>query len=396
MVEVTGFEPAAPTSLTWCANRAALHLVRQQSYEISTKIKAPKRYSFVYCKLIMKLESPSSTDSKFLTAEQTGLAFIKQSRALIEEGMKGLCFPDTPSGLYEPVRYALQHQGKRIRPLFTLLSYGLFRDKVEEVLRPALALELFHNFTLIHDDVMDAAPLRRGVSSLYAKWGTSVAILAGDTTLIEGYRLLSELPNALISEVLEKFNQSAIHVCEGQQMDLDFERQNEVTEEDYLEMIRLKTGCLLGFGFALGAMAAEVPNVVVQQLEQLGQRIGLIFQLRDDYLDVYGDEETFGKRAGGDIISNKKTFLLVKTLQKAGPSEMKTLRRWIEAKDFNEEEKIQAVTALYDQLLIPQEVTAKINELHTNCHVLIDQIKAPKPRKEAIRWCLQQLTVRAK
>ena len=338
----------------------------------------------------------SLTDSELLATQQEARSFISDCKEIIDQGMNDLIFPSVPRGLYDPMRYALSHEGKRIRPLVTLLSYGLFQSDVRQILRPALALEMFHNFTLLHDDVMDKAPLRRGKPSVYARWGTPVAVLAGDATLIEGYKLLCELPSFALAKVLQMFNQSAIHVCEGQQMDIDFESQAHVTEDDYLEMIRLKTGCLLGFCFVLGATRAKACSEEVQLLDTLGQHIGMIFQLRDDYLDVYGSKETFGKRAGGDILSNKKTFLLIKALQRAQKQPKKELNYWIQAKEFEEEEKIRAVTALYDQLLIPQEVRTKIETLRTECYASIDQLQAPVSRKEAIKSLLDQLSVRAK
>lgn len=337
----------------------------------------------------------SSTKPVDVATRAAAQDFLSTCGQAIEKAWQDLAFPASPSSLYEPMCYALQQGGKRLRPLFTLLSYGLFQEQVAPVLRPALAVELFHNFTLMHDDVMDQAPLRRGKPSVQAQWNTNTAILAGDATLIEGYKLLSEVPPPVLPKVLHMFSESAMRVCEGQQLDLDFETQDPISESSYLNMVRLKTGCLLGCCFALGALIAGASPSQVARLQGLGEQIGIIFQLKDDLLDVYGQRQAFGKRAGGDIISNKKTFLLIKATQKAQKEDLAALRSWLKAKNFQAKEKIKAITALYNKLQIPKEVTEKIQTLHHRCCTEIAALEAPPSRKKALHILLEQLTQRS-
>ena len=338
--------------------------------------------------------SRSASSLSKLRKEAESFTLVCASK--IKQALQQIQFPETPKQLYSPLRYTLLHSGKQLRPLLTLLSYGLFREDVRSILRPALAVEFFHNFTLMHDDVMDDAPLRRGQPSVHAHWNTNVAILAGDAMLIKGYELLCEVPSQYLLEVLRMFSRSALRVCEGQQIDMDFESLEQVSEDDYFHMIRLKTGCLLGFCLVLGAVVAGADKEQLSTLQDLGEQLGLFFQLKDDLLDVYGKSETFGKRAGGDIVSNKKTFLLIKALQKAKNDDQRELQQWLAVKDFQEKEKIAKIKALYDKLQVRQEVEQKIQDFYNSSCLKIAQLQAPAVRREALLLLLQHLAFRSK
>src|SRR6267142_4131149 len=261
----------------------------------------------------------------------------------IESEIKKQKFGNEPRSLYEPLRYIMALGGKRLRPLLTLLSYSLYKRDARSIVPIATAVEVFHNFTLLHDDIMDNAPLRRGNPTVHEKWDVNTAILSGDVMLIKVYELLLEIEDSKLKEVLTAFNQCAAEVCEGQQWDMEFENKTNVAEAEYLGMIRLKTAALLGFSLELGAMLAGAPRVDRQALRQFGIHIGIGFQLKDDLLDVYGDKRKFGKQVGGDIIANKKTFLLINAMAKARGNDKKELARWLKKKTFDKKGKIEAI-----------------------------------------------------
>jgi geranylgeranyl diphosphate synthase type II len=252
--------------------------------------------------------------------------------------------------------------GKRIRPLFTLLSYSLYREDYQEILTPAMAVEVFHNFTLMHDDIMDDAPLRRGQATVHEKWNANTAILSGDVMLVRAYDMLLDIDPKLLPVCISLFNQTAAEVCEGQQHDMNFEREETVTEEAYIDMIRQKTAVLLGFALEFGAILAGAAPDDARRLYDFGVNIGIGFQLKDDLLDVYADKEKFGKQVGGDIISNKKTFLLLKAKELASGKLKEDLGKWIAATAFDKEEKVQEVTAIYDQIGIKSLAESKMKE----------------------------------
>ncbi len=270
-------------------------------------------------------------------------------------------YGSNPPNLYEPIQYIMGLGGKRMRPLLVLLSYQLKGESVEEILDAALAVEVFHNFTLVHDDIMDEAPLRRGQPTVHSKWNNTVAILSGDTMMIKAYEQLRKGSGDYFLEVCPKFNQTAVEVCEGQQVDMNFEEQDVVTEEEYLEMIRLKTAVLLGFSMYLGGTLAGFDQAASQQLYSIGEKMGIGFQLMDDILDVYADKAKFGKQVGGDIISNKKTYLLLSALEMANPEQKEKLDHWLSLKDFDGQEKVAAVTEIYDEIGIPNLARMKMN-----------------------------------
>src|SRR6478736_559761 len=301
---------------------------------------------------------------------------IKDYLALIEAEIKKQKFGSQPKSLYEPIRYIMSLGGKRLRPLLTMLSYSLYKDDAEKIVRYAAAVEAFHNFSLLHDDIMDKAPLRRGKSTVHEKWNVNTAILSGDVMLVKVYELFCQLDEKKLKTALQLFNTCAAEVCEGQQWDMEFETKAKVTESNYIEMIRLKTAVLLGFSLELGALLADAPEAERRALKEFGINIGIGFQLRDDLLDVYADAKTFGKQVGGDIIANKKTFLLIKALEKASGKKKQELTKWLSDKKFNKQQKIKAVTAIYDSLNIPQLTEKKIDEYFAKGFSALNKIRA--------------------
>lgn len=275
---------------------------------------------------------------------------MKEYLALIEVGIKGFRFTGQPRSLYDPIHYIMALGGKRLRPLLTLLAYQLYRNNPASVVKYAVAVEAFHNFTLVHDDIMDKAPIRRGKPTVHEKWNMNTAILAGDVMLVKVYDQFLDLEADKLKEVLQLFNTCAVAVCEGQQQDMEFESRDRVTEAQYLQMIRLKTAVLLGFSLELGAVLADAPEEDRELLRQFGTDLGMAFQLRDDLLDVYADAGLFGKQQGGDIIANKKTYLLIHARKRAKGVQARELDRWLAARKFDKKKKIKAVTALYDAL----------------------------------------------
>jgi len=263
--------------------------------------------------------------------------------------IENLNWDKEPKGLYAPIAYALASGGKRIRPTLALIASEMFGGKEEEVLPAALALEVFHNFTLLHDDVMDRASVRRGRPTVHVQWDDNTAILSGDQMLIEAYKLIAKVPSDKVQRTLEMFNEMATGICEGQQYDVDFERRDDVRIEEYMKMIELKTSVLLANALRTGGYIAGANEAQQEALYQYGLHIGLAFQIQDDILDVYGDPKTFGKAIGGDICCNKKTFLLLTALHTADATSQAELNEWLRISDRNEE-KIAAVTAIYDRL----------------------------------------------
>lgn len=278
----------------------------------------------------------------------------------IEEEIRKQSYGSQPKSLYEPIRYIMSLGGKRMRPLLTALAYSLYKNDPEKILKYAVAVEAFHNFTLMHDDIMDKAPLRRSKPTVHEKWNVNTAILSGDVMLVKVYDMFLELDQALLPGALALFNTCAAEVCEGQQWDMEFETKKKVTEAEYLEMIRLKTAVLLGFSLELGALLAHAPEADRLALREFGTLIGIGFQLKDDLLDVYADKKKFGKQVGGDIISNKKTYLLIKAREKARGNLKRELEFWLTAKKFNKLKKVKAVTAIYDELGIAALTEQKV------------------------------------
>ncbi len=296
-----------------------------------------------------------------------------------------------PTELYEPIRYIMSLGGKRLRPALTLLGSQLFTDHWQPFVRPAIAVEVFHNFTLMHDDIMDAAPLRRGQPTVHHRWNPNVAILSGDVMLVCAYDLLLEADHAKLPAVLKKFNRCAADVCEGQQLDMNFERLPTVSEADYLNMIRLKTAVLLGFSLEMGGMLAGAGAAQTGLLYEMGVNIGTGFQLKDDLLDVFGEQAKFGKQVGGDILANKKTFLLIEALELAKGNAAETLQYWLNAQDYDPQEKVRAVTEIYNSLNIRNVTEVKMNGFFDKGLQCLENIAVPEARKQPLRNFVEQL-----
>ena len=303
----------------------------------------------------------------------------------INDYIKKLPLNREPRGLYEPIEYVLSLGGKRIRPMLMLMAYGLWRDDSEKILPQAVALETFHNFTLLHDDVMDHADVRRGKPTVHKKWDENTAILSGDNMLVLSFKWMQQCPADKMPAILNTFTTTAVEIDEGQQMDVDFEERDDVREEEYIEMIRLKTSVLLACAVKIGAIMADAPKQDVDNLYKFGEAIGLSFQLQDDYLDVYGDPEVFGKAIGGDIACNKKTYMLINALNKAEGEEKKELVKWINAKEFDREEKVKAVTRIYNNLGIDKMAKAKMEQYYKDAIGFLDKVNVPESRKRALR-----------
>ena len=309
---------------------------------------------------------------------------IKELQQIIEDAVGKTSYPAEPKELYEPFSYLMSLGGKRLRPALVLMATDLFGGNIEQAVSPALAIELFHNFTLMHDDIMDKAPLRRGKPTVHAKWNESVAILSGDVMFVKAYKMMIQVKPNILTEVLDIFNLTAVGVCEGQQIDMNFENRDQVSIEEYLEMIRLKTAVLLAGALKIGALIGEASAEDATHLYDFGENLGLAFQLQDDILDVYGDPEKFGKQVGGDIISNKKTYLLIKALALAKGDIAKELNYWLSIKDFNPEEKVIAVRKIYDSLNI-KEISEEIMHNYARKAIKVfDLIDTPAENKKTL------------
>ena len=318
-----------------------------------------------------------------------------QIAEIFERHLAQMQLPDEPRMLYAPIRYALEEGGKRMRPVLTMMSYNLFADDVERALEAALAVEIFHNFTLLHDDIMDNAAMRRGRESVYAKWGSNIAILSGDVMLIEAYKHLQNIPADKLPQVLERFNTMSSQVCEGQQYDMDFETQAKVAVAEYMNMIELKTAALLAGSVTIGAILAGASSEDANRLHRFATEVGIAFQLQDDLLDSYGDER-LGKKIGGDILEGKKTYLMITALSHASEEEREVLRTTHLRDDLTDEQKIATVKALYDRLNTPalteQQITLRINRALT----ILDTVETAPERREQMRAYVEGLVGRSK
>ena len=274
---------------------------------------------------------------------------------IINKQIQSIEYPNNSSGLYDPVEYLLSLKGKKIRPALTLLACNMYQDDINEAINTALAWEIFHNFTLMHDDVMDKADYRRGQPTVHKKWNENTAILSGDAMLILSYMFMAKSPTKYLKELFDLFSETASEICEGQQLDMEFEKRTTISEKEYIEMIRLKTAVMFGACLKSGAMIGGACESDLNNLYDFGINLGLAFQIKDDWLDLYGDPKIFGKKTGGDILCNKKTFLLVKALQKANEEDEKSLLEWM-GSNIQSDEKIFSVRQLYDKLSISEKV----------------------------------------
>lgn len=300
---------------------------------------------------------------------------------LVNDYINNLPYERTPQSLYEPVKYTLRLGGKRIRPVLMVLSYNLFKEDVKEILPCACGLETYHNYTLLHDDLMDNADMRRGELTVHKKWDANTAILSGDSMLVLAYQRIAQCPKEYLAEILPLFTETALEIGEGQQYDMEFENRDDVKEDEYIEMIRLKTSVLLACAMKIGAIAGGADKETQENLYKFGEQIGLAFQLQDDFLDVYGDPKVFGKVIGGDITSNKKTFMLINAMLRAEGADKEELRKWLDAKTFNREEKVSAITALYTKLGIDTLAKEKIECYFQRGRDYLDKVALPAERK---------------
>lgn len=279
-----------------------------------------------------------------------------------------------PAELYAPVDYSLGVGGKRLRPVLLLMAFNLFSEEIENAMPAALAVEVFHNFTLLHDDIMDKAEMRRNKPTVHIKFSENNAILSGDAMAFLSYQYLLESKSERMFDVMNLFTKTALEVCEGQQFDMDFEKRMDVSEAEYLEMIRLKTAVLLGCSLEAGALLANASDETAQQLYDFGINLGMAFQLQDDWLDTFGDHQKFGKKIGGDIVANKKTYMLISALEKASETDKKILYKWLNANSFNAEEKISSVTNVYKQSGVKEITEAKIEFYFSQASAIFNQV----------------------
>lgn len=294
-------------------------------------------------------------------------------------------FGQEPTSLYDPIDYIMALGGKRMRPLLTVLGHYLYNDDISKILRPAIAVEVFHNFTLMHDDIMDDAPLRRGKLTVHQKWNTNVAILSGDTMLVKAYELLSDIDPKLLPDVLKEFNKCAAEVCEGQQFDMEFEKLEKVSIEDYLKMIRLKTSVLLGFSLYLGSSLGGASEKDARLLYDFGVNVGMGFQIQDDILDVYGSQDKVGKQVAGDIVANKKTYMLITAMDRVEGKDKEDLNHWLSLSDFNKEDKIRAIIGIYDSYKVREAATIAMNSYFDHAMADLTKLKANLLRKGILR-----------
>ena len=321
---------------------------------------------------------------------------ISDLSALFENTLKEQDIKGFPEQLYAPIKYTLGLGGKRIRPILVLIGCNLYNDDISCAIPQAIAIEFFHNFTLIHDDIMDNAPVRRGQPTVYKKWNGNTAILSGDTLFAMAYQYAQKADPDILGDVLSVFSQTAVEVCEGQQLDLDFEERNDVTVDEYLEMIRLKTGVLLAASLKIGAIIGKGPKEDIENLYKLGEAIGLGFQLEDDYLDTFGDETVFGKKTGGDIITNKKTFLYLRSLEKADPETKEKLIKIYSEPHTDEQAKIETVKQIFQQLGVNTDSKKLIDKYFIEGINYLNKVNISKEKKDILVTLAKSMVKRNK
>jgi geranylgeranyl diphosphate synthase, type II len=310
---------------------------------------------------------------------------LKECQEIIHVYLKGISLPGSPSNLYEPIRYMLEPEGKRIRPALVLLGCNVFSDDVARAVPAAMAIEVFHNFTLMHDDIMDKALMRRNRHAVHVKWTPNIALLSGDAMVIKAYELLGQIKGPSFFRVFSLFNETALKVCEGQQYDMDFESRTDISEEDYLHMVELKTAVLLAASLKAGAIIGGADEEGADLLYEFGRNIGIAFQLQDDFLDVYANPLTFGKEMGNDIVSNKKTLLLIKALRLATGTVRDELLYWLTADCFERNEKIQRIKMIYDELHIDELSRERVRTYHEKALAMLDKLSGTNSRIAELR-----------
>lgn len=309
----------------------------------------------------------------------------------VNEAIAELNYTRQPVGLYAPIEYVLSLGGKRVRPVLMLMAYNLYKDSFDDVMSQALAMETYHNYTLLHDDLMDRSDRRRGMPTVHVKWDENTAILSGDAMLVLAYRLLGEGAPDKLNEILALFTQTALEICEGQQYDMEFETRDDVTESEYMEMIRLKTSVLLAASLKMGALLGGAPCEDAEALYEFGIQLGLAFQLKDDFLDVYGDPDVFGKNLGGDILCCKKTYMLIKALERATEVQREDLMGWLHNKICRPDEKIAAVTQLYTEIGVKKVCENKMREYYGNALMTLSNVSVADDRKQELRSFAERL-----
>jgi geranylgeranyl diphosphate synthase type II len=309
---------------------------------------------------------------------------LQDCQSIINKYINEIKLPGFPVNLYEPIRYMLELEAKRLRPALVLLGCNVYSDAVDEAIFPALAIEVFHNFTLVHDDIMDKSCLRRNKATVYVKWSASVAILSGDAMLIKAYELLSNARSEYLKYLLPVFNLTALQVCEGQQYDMDYENDTEVSIDDYLKMVEYKTAVLLAAALKIGALTGGASHWEADVLYEFGRNLGIAFQLQDDLLDVYADTDVFGKVTGNDIVANKKTILLVEALNCANDTVRIQLLDWVCRKNFDRDEKIRAIREIYTSLNLEALVRQRIKEYHLKALKSLASLNVMESRKAGL------------
>ena len=309
----------------------------------------------------------------------------------IEGAIGGIRFENPPKSLFAPIEYTLALGGKRIRPALMLMAYNLYKEDVEQALNTALGVEIFHNFTLLHDDLMDKADMRRNKPTVHKVWNANTAILSGDAMLIAAYQWIGQTKAHYLKPILELFTQTAMEICEGQQYDMEFEGRQDVSVDEYMEMIRLKTAVLLACALKMGAILADAPESDAEHLYQFGIEIGLAFQLQDDLLDVYGNAATFGKNIGGDILCDKKTYLLINAFRKADERQQAILAQWIGVEGVDPQEKIASVKAIYDELKLKELCEEKMRECYEAGMAHLEALTIPAERLSVLKGVCAKL-----
>ena len=320
---------------------------------------------------------------------------IKKAVEQLEATIQKKEFGKDPSNLYEPIRYIMRQEGKRVRPLLALISYQMFKDDYESIIEPALGVEVFHNFSLVHDDIMDKAKVRRGIPTVHKKWNENVAILSGDVMLVEAYDLFLKAEVKYIAQVIASFNDTARKVCEGQQFDMDFEEIDSVALDEYRYMIKCKTAVLLAFSLKLGGILAGAGEEEINALYDYGIHLGTAFQIKDDLLDTFGETAQVGKRIGGDILADKKTILMINALEHGSEDQKKKLESWFGVEN-QEEEKIEAVKTIFNEIGVKEIVEKELNLEYTKLDTCLDKISVDAERKEALVQLSQKLLKRQK
>lgn len=310
---------------------------------------------------------------------------------IVRGHIAGLQFTRTPKGLYDPVSYVLSLGGKRIRPVLMLMAYNLYREDVKSILQPATGIEVYHNYTLLHDDLMDRADMRRGKATVHKVWNDNVAILSGDAMLVLAYQFMAQCASEKLKDVMDLFSLTALEICEGQQLDMEFEQRKDVKEDEYIEMIRLKTSVLLAASLKIGAILGDASKEDADALYDFGVNLGLAFQLKDDLLDVYGDPLRFGKNIGGDILCNKKTYLVIKAFEHANTDQEALLSDWFTRETFDPQEKIAAVTRLYNEIGVKALCENRIVEYSKRASESLNRVNVPAENKQELETMMNEL-----